>query len=244
MIFSTKNLQKISFFGLFWVEKWQRQKFLDEVFLIGIDSEWSKTYFEVKISISKKNNIMTFLWGQPFFEKWGKQIEKKAIRKNSYRIFFLIGNESEWCKTYFKMKISISGIFSIISFLQGLFLLGNYFLAFSLFSQQHNFIIYARFHNPRQILMDSCQSEMERLMLFYCQPFLCKYHFLSSLLNSSLITMLHQGQVNLPLFLSRGGNEEWRRHLNDASGMAKLALSQFLPSQYFHNLSSKFGENY
>ena len=35
-------------------KKWQRQKFLvEKFFLVGIDSEWSKTYFKTKISISK-----------------------------------------------------------------------------------------------------------------------------------------------------------------------------------------------
>ena len=35
-------------------KKWQRQKFLvEKIFLVGIDSEWSKTYFKTKISISK-----------------------------------------------------------------------------------------------------------------------------------------------------------------------------------------------
>ena len=61
--------------------------------------------------------IMT--WHCHFFKKWGLKSKKMAKTKIFGRKFFLVGIDSEWSKTYFKMKISISKIFSHYNFFLG-----------------------------------------------------------------------------------------------------------------------------
>ena len=51
----------------FLARKWPRKIFW--FFLVGIGSEWSKTYFKTKNSISNFFPIMT--WHSHFFKKWG-----------------------------------------------------------------------------------------------------------------------------------------------------------------------------
>ena len=48
------------------------KKIFSRKFLIGNDSEWPKTYFKMKILISKKSPIMTFLWGRCRFLVFSK----------------------------------------------------------------------------------------------------------------------------------------------------------------------------
>ena len=89
-------------------------------FLIGIDSEWSKMNFRMKIWISKFFPIMTFLRGHSHFSKdWGSYVEKMAETKNFGRKYFLVGIDLEWSKTHFKMKISISKKYSNYDFSLG-----------------------------------------------------------------------------------------------------------------------------
>ena len=70
--FSSKSQKILKIvFWIFWVEKMAKTKIL-VIFLIGIDLEWSKTYFEMEIMISKKNPAMNFLWEHNlFYKKWG-----------------------------------------------------------------------------------------------------------------------------------------------------------------------------
>ena len=53
------------------VKKMAKTKIFGRFFLVGIDSEWSKTCFKTKISISKNFPIMTFHRGHSRFSKIG-----------------------------------------------------------------------------------------------------------------------------------------------------------------------------
>ena len=51
------------------------QKCQRQFFLMGIDSESSKSYFEIKVSSLKNFLLMTFLWGRShFFENVGDKV--------------------------------------------------------------------------------------------------------------------------------------------------------------------------
>ena len=116
---STKNLQKTSIFGPFLVQKMAKTKFLVELFLIGIDSRWFKTYLDMKISISKLFPLLLSSGDLAIFRKIGVIGRKNGKHKNFRSNFFLIGNDSEWSKTYFKMKIPILKKTYIMTFLWG-----------------------------------------------------------------------------------------------------------------------------
>ena len=82
-------------------------------FLIGIDPEWFKTYFEMKISISKKFSHYDNLRGTlPFFLKMGIIYRKNGNNKNFWSKFSFDRNRCSMVQTYFKTKISISKIVS------------------------------------------------------------------------------------------------------------------------------------
>ena len=57
-----------------------------KIFLIGIDSEWSETYFKTKISISKKISILTC--HSHFFEKLVHKSKKLQRQKISVENLF------------------------------------------------------------------------------------------------------------------------------------------------------------
>ena len=93
----------------------KKTKFFRKFFLVGIDLEWFKTYFKMKISILKifSHWKFFFLGHSRFFEKLVTKISKKFRKK------FLVGIDLEWFKTCFKTKISILKIFSHWFFFQG-----------------------------------------------------------------------------------------------------------------------------
>ena len=97
VIFYPKNDQKIENF----------RNFFEKIFLVGIDSECFKTYFEMKISILKIfSSWKIFFWDIAVFWKIGDQ-KIEDFRKN-----FFVGIDLEWLKTCFKTKISFLKMFS------------------------------------------------------------------------------------------------------------------------------------
>ena len=84
VIFYPKNDQKIENF----------RNFFEKFFLVGIDSEWFKTYFKMKISILKIfSSWKIFFWDIAVFSKnwWPKNRKIFEI--------FLVGIGLEWFQT-------------------------------------------------------------------------------------------------------------------------------------------------
>ena len=101
--FWPKIFQKPLFLS-FLVEKWQRQKFLIEFFLIGIDSEWPKTYLKVKIAISKIFSSWPSSGDIAIFSENGSISRKNCKDKKFLVEFFLVGINSEWSKMHKSKK--------------------------------------------------------------------------------------------------------------------------------------------
>ena len=98
------------------VKKWQSQKILvEKIFLVGIDSECFKTYFQPKISKSKIFSCVKFFCSDSRFSAKMAKIVKKWLSQK-----ILVGIDSECFKTSFKPKISKSKIFSCVKFFLGL----------------------------------------------------------------------------------------------------------------------------
>ena len=109
--FLTKNLQKTSIFGHFWSKNVKDKNFWSKKFF------WSESIKNGPKRILKRKSrfrkfflIVTCL--SHFFEKLGHKSKKWLRQKFLVEKIFLVGIESEWSKTYFKTKISISKIFS------------------------------------------------------------------------------------------------------------------------------------
>ena len=99
--FSSQKIQKIDFLVKKWPKMTKNSKIFEifSIFLVGIDSEWSKIYFKTEISISKKIPIM--FWHSHFFEKWGHK-SKKWKDKNF------------WSKNFFWSKSIQNGLKRIL----------------------------------------------------------------------------------------------------------------------------------
>ena len=96
MFFWSESIQNVSRRIL--NRKSQNRKFFEKNFLVGIDSEWSKTYFKTKISISKKISYydLTYAtraaWDQFAHLGISQRIGPNRIlkRKSRFRKFFPI----------------------------------------------------------------------------------------------------------------------------------------------------------
>ena len=105
---------KTLYFWPFWSKKGRDKNFWSKFFLVGIDSEWSKTYFKTKIS------IWIIFFPLKFFFRDIAVFSKNWWPKNQkFFEFFLVGIDLEWFKTCSKTKISILKILPHWKFFQG-----------------------------------------------------------------------------------------------------------------------------
>ena len=97
-------------YKFFSIKNCQKSKNFRKTFLLESGSEWFKSYFKIKIPISKIFSHYDFFLGTYSFYRKMKVIGRKKWQRQKVlvKIFSLIGIDTEWSKTYFKMKISFS----------------------------------------------------------------------------------------------------------------------------------------